>query len=364
MANTPGAVVDFESWYAALANAIPWLFAGPNGYAEGQALGEFADQQRLFLKQGIQQRFPDYCAPDALPLLGGDRLLVQGPTETNQNFITRIKTAWGNSPITVSAPGLPAAQAGGVVSGWALAGTWLQLLEELYWGGFSGAVVVQQNGLAASLTGAPTPGVDNTSLLSLVSAAALTAPLVSTVNPSRSIPAGTPWFAFDGNTDMTNRFAVLFPGPLPSPFRTYAVATFSATDSAAITWNNAFPDTTYIISPGVAVPTDGGGPVFITVDATTKTTTGVTIRASAPFTGTCTVLAYQVGANPLADLHPADLGRLKSIIQTWRPNALCVGVYALTAGEMWDYPIGLTWDGDSKTWDQPASASLQVIGVF
>lgn len=344
---------------------IGWLVAGPNGSADVKSYGSVIDGQLALLKAGIKARFPDTAPTDALPHIGGDRLLVQGPTESNSNFITRIKTAWGNSPITVPAPGLPTPQPGGPRSGWSLAGTALQLLEELYWGGFSGAVIVQQNGLAYNLSGAPTAGADNSGLLVITPTGALTAPLVSTVNPSRSIPAGTPWFAFDGNTDLCNRFAVLFPGPtLPSAFRTFAVANFSASDNAAITWNNAFIDTTYVIQPGVAVPTDGSGPVFISVDGTTKTTTGVTIRASAPFTGTCTVLAYQAGANPLADLHPADLARLQLLIKTWRPNALCMGVFALTGGEMWDYPIGLTWDGDSNTWDQGSAASVQFLGVF
>jgi hypothetical protein len=74
-------------------------------------------------------------------------------------------------------------------------------------------------------------------------------------------------------------------------------------------------------------------------DATTRTTTGVTMRASAAITGSVDVVASQVGANPLADLHPADLARLQFIIGTWRPNALCVGVYAVAQGNMYGWPI-------------------------
>jgi hypothetical protein len=349
MANSPGAVVDFTSWYAALASAIPWLFAGPNGLAEGRALGQFADAQRLYLKQGIQQRFPDYASTDALPYLGGDRKLIQGPSESNANFQIRLKTAWGNSPITVSAPGLPAAQPGGVVEGWALAGTWLELLVQLYWAGFSGAVIVQQNGLAYNLSGAPTAGADPTGLLVKTDCATLACAITSSVTTSRVIPQGSPWWYFaedrsvnarPADTDMCSRFAVLFPGPsLPSAFRTIATATFTATDNATVTWPNSFVDTTYLIDVGPPTITDGGGPVFLTADTTTKTTTGVTIRASAPFTGTATVLAWQVGANPLADLHPADLARLQQIIKTWRSNALCVGVYAVAQGKFMGWPV-------------------------
>jgi hypothetical protein len=362
MANSPGAVVDFTSWYAALASAIPWLFAGPNGLAEGRALGQFADAQRLYLKQGIQQRFPDYASTDALPYLGGDRKLIQGPSESNANFQIRLKTAWGNSPITVSAPGLPAAQPGGVVEGWALAGTWLELLVQLYWAGFSGAVIVQQNGLAYNLSGAPTAGADPTGLLVTTNCGALTTTISSSVTPSRTIPAGTPWWYFDGDTDHCSRFAVLFPGPgLPSAFRTVVTATFTATDNATVTWPNSFVDTTYLIDVGPPTITDGGGPVFLTADTTTKTTTGVTIRASAPFTGTATVLAWQVGANPLADLHPADLARLKSIIQTWRPNALCMGVVALAQGKLLGWPVRTLGVSDGNI--GPSSA-VTFLGAF
>jgi hypothetical protein len=138
------------------------------------------------------------------------------------------------------------------------------------------------------------------------------------------------------DTDYCNRFAILFPNP-PSPFLTFGRATFTSSDNAVATWNNPFPDTTYIVSPGPPVVTDGGGPVTVFADNTTKTTTGITIRASAPFTGYVDVHAWQQGANPFADLHPNDLARLQSIILAWRPNALCVGVYAVAQGSMFGW---------------------------
>jgi hypothetical protein len=313
---------------------ITWLFAGPNGKIEwGNVWGPTLDNQITLLRTAIKARFPDYAPSDAYPNLGADRNLVQGPSETSGNFLTRVKTIWDDA---------------------ARAGTWVELLTQLYWGGFGGAIVVQQNGLAYNLSGAPTAGQDPTGLLVITACATLSVALTSNVTPptgssaGRSIPAGNPWWQFAelrsananvSDTDFCNRFAVLFPGPsLPSAFRTVVTATFTASDNVVVTWNNAFADTTYAIEPGPAIVTDGGGPVFLSADATTKTLTGVTIRASAPFTGTATIFACQAGANPLADLHPADLARLQRVIRTWRPNALCVGVYALTQGSMYGWP--------------------------
>jgi hypothetical protein len=250
------------------------------------------------------------------------------------------------------------------------AGSPLGILLGLHFSGFDGALVVQQNGASYQLT-LPLPTIvpgqpwDPTPNLVRTSCSALPATLTSSVNPTRSIPAGTPWFAFDMNTDFCSRFAVLFPGPaLPSYFMTWARATFTNTDAAAITWNNPFPSGSYNIMPGLPTVTSGG-PVTVHADPATQTSAGVTIRASGAFTGTVDVLASQVGANPFADLHPGDLLRLQNTIKKWKPaRALCVGVTAMIGGELWDYPFGLTWDGDSLTWDQAPSTSVQVLGAF
>jgi hypothetical protein len=337
----------FKNWWLNVVGAqVPWLAGGPNGQAEANAWPSVYDYIIGLLYSARYQAYPDLCASDALSHLGGDRGLVEGPTETDANFRIRIKTAWGNSPITLPSAqtGLPAAQSGGPSSGWALAGTWLQLLEELYWGGFSGAVIVQQNGLGYSLSGAPTAGADNHALLTIAQLSVCAAQITSSVTPptltqtGRSIPPGNSWWLFDYNTDYCNRFAILFPNP-PSVFVTIGRATFTAADNAVVTWNNSFPDTTYIVSPGPPVVTDGGGPVTVSADSTTKTTTGITIRASAPFNGYVDVHAWQVGANPFADLHPADLARLQFIIKTWRPNALCTGVIAVAQGRLFGWPV-------------------------
>jgi hypothetical protein len=224
-------------WQQVVGAAIPWLAGGVNGQAEGNAWPAFLDYLLTLLIAARYQAYPDYCAPDALTHLAGDRMLVQGPSETNANLITRIKTAWGNSPITLppTQTGLPAVQPGGPSSGWALAGTWLQLLEELYWGGFGGdnsggslihaPVIVQQNGLADYLTGIPTAGADNRSVWASAATAVLPGPIVSSVNTFRTIPAGNSWFWFDGNTDLCSRFAIIWPtAPATYPWSTALLA--------------------------------------------------------------------------------------------------------------------------------------------
>lgn len=330
----------YVSWYRNL--PIPWLVAGPNGQAEGGTWPSVLDTLSVTLDSARKASFPDYAPNDALPNLGGDRKLVRGPGESKPNLIVRLKGVWDD---------------------WARAGTWLELLVQLYWAGFTGAVIVQQNGLAYQLSGAPTPGADPTGLLVITTCSALSVALTSSVTPptaavppqaalpGRAIPALTPWWQFAesasanprvSDTDYCNRFAILFPGTLPTFFRTWATATFTASDTAAIVWNNAFPTSSYAVEVGAPTITDGGGGVLVWNDPTAQTTTGGIIRASGAFTGTADVLAYIPGTNPLANLHPADLSRLQFCIGTWKPNALCVGVYAVGQGSMYGWPFA-TW---------------------
>jgi hypothetical protein len=319
----------FVDWYKAL--PVPWLVAGVNGQSEGSSWPAVVDSQIVLLDAARKVAYPDYAPSDALPNLGGDRKLVQGPAESDANFRIRLKGAWDD---------------------WARAGTWLELLVQLYWGGYTGAVIVQQNGLAYSLSGAPTAGADPTALLTVTTCATLSTALTSNVNPptatatGRSIPSGTAWWQFAesrsananaSDTDYCNRFAVLFPSALPSQFMTVGTATFTASDTATVTWNNAFPTTGYHVQVGATVITDGSGPVTITADSTLFTLTGCTVASSGAFTGTVSLLAWQDGANPYADLHPLDLSKLQSLIGTWRPNALCVGVYAVAQGNMYGW---------------------------
>jgi hypothetical protein len=345
-------ITSYAQWYGGL--PFSWLVQGPNGQLEAQSWPAFLDGIINLLFQARYQAYPNRCAPDALSHLGGDRKLAQGPFESQASFRARIQTAWGNSPITVTAPGLPEAQSGGPTSGWALAGTPLQLLEELYWGGFLGAVIVQQNGLAYNLSAAPTVGVDNSGLLTITPCSTLSVALTSNVTPptnvqaGRSIPVSTPWWMFDSNTDLCNRFAILFPS-VPPAFMITGHAVFDGTSaSAPLTWSSSFTDTTYLTMAGPAVVTDGGPGVVVSVDGTSLTTTGATVEASDAFTGWVDVLAWPSGGNPFFTATTDMVSRLQTLIKTWRPNAICVGVNVLTSGEMIGWPPSDTiGDGDT-----------------
>lgn len=408
---------SFVEWYQNL--PIPWLVAGANGQKEALALGAALDGQVTLIKLATKAHMPSYAPSDALPHIGADRQLEQGPNETNANFVTRLKTAWDD---------------------WARAGTALELLVQLYWGGFGGAVIAQQNGLLYSLAHAPTAGVDPTSLLSISlampnlvmtqiprqtitltvqTAGALGAalinvyvngvatmqffPLASTTgswyplqgtdtwlhfpNASYSTsdswtitPDGTvtssggfttatyncvPWWTVDGDTTHTNRFVVLFPGGSldgGSGFVTSGTATFTGAEDGitvpwpTVTWNNAFADTTYKIQRGAVYSSTM---VDVSVDATTKTTAGVQMTASGPFVGTVDVFAWEAGSNPFADIHAADLARIRRLINRWKPaKSICAGIYQVVKLPLWDYPTtGYVWDGTNWSWDQGQSAS-------
>lgn len=190
---------SFTEWWQNL--PIPWLVAGTNGSLEAASLGNVMDQQVSILKQAAKVIFPDYAPTDALPHIGGDRSLVQGPAETNNSFATRIKSAWTD---------------------WGYAGTFAEMLVEIFWTGipptYVDFIIVQQNGLLFKLASAPTAGADPTTLLTVGNLGTLgsimtPAPLYSSDNPNgytKFIPAGNQWWTFDSKTDFCSRFAVLF----------------------------------------------------------------------------------------------------------------------------------------------------------
>lgn len=285
---------------------------------------------------------PDFAPPDALPHIGSDQKLIQGPSESNASFIARLKDPWGQ---------------------WSRAGTPCSVLEQIaYYAQSNGAVWVQQNGLQYTLSAMPTPGGDPTSLVVQTNAPTLSTILTSAVSPYRTIPSGTPWFQLgtDLNTDLCNRFAIIFPS---WPFAALTTAYFTATDNVAVTWPFTFGSTSYSIQIGTPVVTDGSGGVVLHADGTTQTTAGVTIRSTAPFTGYASVVAYTAGVNPLNTWSSASAGTLQRIISTFRPTALCAGVFAIQSGRMWDYPTGSTWDGLGGQWDVPSSIAT-IIGSF
>lgn len=77
-------------------------------------------------------------------------------------------------------------------------------------------------------------------------------------------------------------------------------ARFIGDDTASIIWPWAPNDTNYLMLPGKPVVLDGGGGVVVNVINSTKTKTGITLIASALFTGYVDVLMWNPGENPLA----------------------------------------------------------------
>lgn len=70
-----------------------------------------------------------------------------------------------------------------------------------------------------------------------------------------------------------------------APTPQFMTATFTAVDNVALTWLNL--GGTQYVTAGTPVITDGGGGVVLHL--TSKTSTGATLKASAPFTGTVAV---------------------------------------------------------------------------
>jgi len=315
--------MPYETWLKAQA---PTYMQDQYGQAWLGGIGAAMDDYAQQYIAGTKATFPDYAPPDALGVIGDELGIDRGPFETDQQYAARLVGAW---------------------LAWKFAGTPLGLLVALYWAGFGGGVLVQQNGLAYSLTGSPVAGADPTSLLSVTNCSQLAVGITSSVTTSRVVPAGNQWWSTDPNTDFCSRFAILYPNGLPSFFMTSGVATFTGIEDGSTlhpwplaTWNNPFVDTTYKIQPGAVTILNGLGPVSVAADNTSKTTTGVRIAASDSFVGSVDVLAWQAGANPYADLHPNDLQRLQNAIRKWRPaKAYLLGVFCLVQGNFYGWPI-------------------------
>lgn len=308
---------------------IVWLVGNENGLADVTSYGSVLDDHVSLVRQAVKARMPNKAPSDALGYIGNDRVLIQGASEADTNFRTRLQTAWDD---------------------WARAGTALELLVQLFWAGFPGSTIVQQNGLYYQLSGDPVAGEDPTSLLVIGDLGVdITQTITGVGNP--------PWWSFDTNTDHTSRFAVILSSG--GAFTTSGVATFTASDTATVTWNNPFSDANYIVQPG-AVDAGGGGITVITGDPSTKTPISCGLVASGAFTGTCEVLAWQVGENPFADLHAGALAKLRSVIETWRPaKALCMGATLLIQGNLWGWPVQ-NWGDVGLTWGSSESVTFSV----
>lgn len=334
---------------------IPWWSGRTNGKAWVSGWGGVCDQQVELLKEAVKARFPDYGPTDALPHQAGDAGLILSQFELEANERQRIKSKWET---------------------WENAGQPAEFLAQLYWAGFGSAVLAQQNGLAYQLSATPTAGVDPTPLLAITTLPLLVTDQMLSPSPqrepinasgtigsltpagaaatrliySKTIPAGNPWWRIDDRTDLCNRFQVLLPVAAPATM-TYGIATFAGNDSAIVTWNNPtrFSDTTYLTLVGAPIVASGTPPASIWEDFASRSLTGTTINASAPWTGTAFVIAWPVGANPFANISDGDLNALRTLIRRWKPGTTrCVGIVVFVSDGTWGWTPG-TW-GSGELW--------------
>lgn len=308
---------------------ITWLVGNEVGAADATSQGTVYDGQVDLLREATKARFPDYGPDDALSHIGGDRQLIQGSAESNATFRVRLRTAWDQ---------------------WALAGTWVELLYQLYFScgvEAGGAYIIQQNGLIYSLSANPVAGEDPTPLLVVDEA-----PIDST----SLYPEEEPFYLLGDDPEHCSRFGIIFPAPWLGPFRRLAVAEFDNSDRASIEWLDPIPgDYTLLLGPPV-VP-DGTGPLTVSGDETTQTQFGTDIIASGPFTGTVAVLGVPAGDNPFVNVLPSQLAVLRQVIKTWRPaKAQCQWLTFLASGNLWGWPLTLRWGDPGLVWGAPANA--------
>jgi len=281
------AVNNITEWLQQL--PIPWLVGGTHGNADVTSYGTVLDSQVAQLKEATKARMPFQAPSDALAHIGGDRGLIQGPTESNANFETRLNLAW---------------------NAWEDAGTAGELLLQLYYYGFRGAVLVTQNGLGYYLDESSTIPPNANQINYVISFELSAAPVAITcsTNTTRSIPANTPWWFFDANTDFTSRFAIIFTNPLSDVFITHGTASFVASNTATVTWNNSFSDGNYSVLINPPTFNTGTAPA-LAVQSGSKMALNAVLASSITFTGAADVVAFPVGANPFANLHDLGLSR-------------------------------------------------------
>ena len=122
----------FESWITQLAQG--WM-----GAKAKRIWGAFSavlgDQAVDWATQALLEHLPQYASVASNALTGSERQIVRGKTETDAGYAFRLVLA---------------------VPQWKMAGRPLGLLTALYFGGYTSAVLCQQNGVYHYLTGDPT----------------------------------------------------------------------------------------------------------------------------------------------------------------------------------------------------------------
>lgn len=267
-------------------------------------------------EQGVIEHYPQYASdPKSIALIADERQLDTYPGEPSSSLAAR-------SPYWLEIN--------------KFRGRGIGILLGLHFSGFDGAVLLQQNGRALSLS-LPLPDFtgnwDPTPNLVVQQTSTVGVPLTSSIKPptvssaGRSIPVGTKWVGFDSNTDFSSRFVVVFPSAVQR-ITTYSTATFTGTEDGSAahpwptaTWSVPFLSafTGYDVIVGPPKVTGSTPPmVVVSADSTGKTGTGVRIISTASFTGSVDVKAVL----------PVNASLLKATIQKWKPaKATCLGVY-------------------------------------
>lgn len=305
----PGSIT---AWMKGL--PIVWLTGNENGQADATAQGTVYDGQVDLVKQAVEARFPDRTPVDGLPHVGNDSGLIQGYAETNDDFRARCKDRW---------------------SQWELAGTWAELLFQLYFscGLEAGSTfVVQQNGHVFSLTSNPGPTDDPTTLLQIDN-------LYDNYNVT--YPDPVPWWRFDDREDLCSRFGLVIASPVPGTICVTARATFTAASMATATWSGPFDGPSYSTMYSLTT-TDGTVPI-VTIDESSQTATTVTVNASAPFTGYVDLIGWADGGNPFAGPSQSTRNLINLMCDRWKPaKAKFMGTWVLVDGWMLGWPLGTT----------------------
>ena len=186
----------YESWITNL-KAVQGTIRKRIFGAFARALG---DKTVEWMTQVNLEHMPSFASDQSIALIASERQLDTAPSEATSAIAARAPF-W-----------LQLAQ---------FSGSGLGILLGLHFTGFDGAYLVQQNGVALTLT-LPLPAFllgtpwDPTPNLVATSCSQIATALTSSVTPptqisdGRIIPASQPWWKFDDDTDLCCRFAVVF----------------------------------------------------------------------------------------------------------------------------------------------------------
>lgn len=83
----------------------PWL-KDDDSLALARGFGDVKDAITRRLQDAILNRFPTYASPEGLALIGAERQIPRGPTDTDAVYAARLVAAWQLWPFAGTATGL------------------------------------------------------------------------------------------------------------------------------------------------------------------------------------------------------------------------------------------------------------------